>query len=75
MNRRCRRYQRASQFNGVALTEPSQIRPSSPPKLRAGARGRYLNQHGLLRRQRIFGSATVREIPARDFPRAEVVLP
>jgi hypothetical protein len=54
-------------------------------KLRAVVRGqnqiafstscRQAVQHSLLRRQRIFGSATVREIPARDFPRAEVVLP
>jgi hypothetical protein len=33
MNRRCRRYQRISQFNAVALTELSQIFPSLPCNL------------------------------------------
>jgi len=33
MNRRCRRYQRVSQFNAVALTELSQILSGLPPNL------------------------------------------
>ena len=42
MNHRCRRYQRISQFNAVALTELSQIFPSLPPDLQVD--GHTLNR-------------------------------
>ena len=42
MNRRCRRYQRISQFNAVALTELSQIFPSLPSNLQVD--GHTLNR-------------------------------
>ena len=42
MKRRCRRYQRVSQFNAVALTELSQIFPSLPSNLQVD--GHTLNR-------------------------------
>ena len=42
MNRRCRRYQRISQFNAVALIELSQIFPSLPSNLQVD--GHTLNR-------------------------------
>ncbi len=46
MNRRCRRYQRISQFNAVALTELSQIFPSLPSNLQVDGQDIRIDQDG-----------------------------